>query len=303
MEIQSSRERVLRWIARKIAIDGENAVWVTTMPTLITKVSLSFPAKVWWAVVRAQLIPTANDNTLSSSLASLVACLMVGYPVSVGWIVTTEMRDRALNERAGFPSPCLIGKLCQQVNIPPNRLVDRWGETFRLTQVSKIKDVTNHLFGVKSGAVGTLAVFPNVPIDIPQAVRGPEQGESSQPSTEAPSPSASASQAPDNEEFKAQLTEMRTQVAKLAEKTLHVPTLVMRESFIPLLNQAPSTQSLDEFWGKLPKSKSGKKKHKARESDEEIPADLSRKGRRQEKKTRKASRKAARKKEVLEQQQ
>ncbi|KAH0748017.1 hypothetical protein KY290_027249 [Solanum tuberosum] len=36
MEIYSSREKVLCWIAKKIAIDGENAVWVTTMPTLIT---------------------------------------------------------------------------------------------------------------------------------------------------------------------------------------------------------------------------------------------------------------------------
>ncbi|KAH0722909.1 hypothetical protein KY290_005575 [Solanum tuberosum] len=53
MEDQTSRERVLPWIEKQIAIDGENAVWVTTTPTLITKASLSFPAKVWWAVVRA----------------------------------------------------------------------------------------------------------------------------------------------------------------------------------------------------------------------------------------------------------
>uniref|UniRef100_M1D9G1 Integrase core domain containing protein n=1 Tax=Solanum tuberosum TaxID=4113 RepID=M1D9G1_SOLTU len=90
MEIQSSQERDLRWIARQIAIDGENAVWVTTMPTLITKASLSFPAKVWWVVVHAQLRPITNDNTLSPSLASLIACLMVGYAVSVGRIIATD---------------------------------------------------------------------------------------------------------------------------------------------------------------------------------------------------------------------
>uniref|UniRef100_M1DZ55 Putative plant transposon protein domain-containing protein n=1 Tax=Solanum tuberosum TaxID=4113 RepID=M1DZ55_SOLTU len=169
--------------------------WVITTPTLITKASLSFPAKVWWVVVHAQLQPTANDNTLSPSLASLVACLMVGYLVNAGWIIASEMRDRALNERAGLPFSCLIGKLCQQASIPPNRLVDRWGETFRLIQVSKIKDVANHLFGAKSVVVGTLVVVPHVPIEIPHANRGPEQGESSQPSTEAPPPPASASQA------------------------------------------------------------------------------------------------------------
>uniref|UniRef100_M1DGK6 Integrase core domain containing protein n=1 Tax=Solanum tuberosum TaxID=4113 RepID=M1DGK6_SOLTU len=104
------------------------------------------------------------------------------------------MRDRALNERATLSFPCLIGKLCRGANIPPNNLVDRWGEAFRLTQVSKIKDVANHLIGAKSAAVGTLAVIPHVPLEIPQASRDPEQGESSQPSTKAPPPPASASQ-------------------------------------------------------------------------------------------------------------
>uniref|UniRef100_M1DG46 Integrase core domain containing protein n=1 Tax=Solanum tuberosum TaxID=4113 RepID=M1DG46_SOLTU len=40
IEVQSSRERVLRWIASEITLDRENAVWVTTTPTLITKASL-----------------------------------------------------------------------------------------------------------------------------------------------------------------------------------------------------------------------------------------------------------------------
>uniref|UniRef100_M1DR88 Putative plant transposon protein domain-containing protein n=1 Tax=Solanum tuberosum TaxID=4113 RepID=M1DR88_SOLTU len=196
MEIQSSQEKVLRWIAKQIAIDGENAVWVRTTPTLITKASLSFPAKVWWTVDRVKLRSTTNENTLSPSLASLVACLMAGYPVNMGRIIATELRDRALNERARFSFPYLIGKLCRQVNIPPNKLVDKWGEAFRLTQVSKIKDVANHLFGAKSGFMGTLVVVPHVPLDIPHADRGPEKGESSQPSTEAPPPLVSTSYPP-----------------------------------------------------------------------------------------------------------
>ena len=32
MEEQASRERVLQWIAKHIAIDGEHASWVTTTP-------------------------------------------------------------------------------------------------------------------------------------------------------------------------------------------------------------------------------------------------------------------------------
>uniref|UniRef100_M1DD22 Putative plant transposon protein domain-containing protein n=1 Tax=Solanum tuberosum TaxID=4113 RepID=M1DD22_SOLTU len=331
MEIQSSRKMVLRWIAKQIAIDGENAVWVTTMLTLIPKSSLSFPAKVWWAIVRAQLRPTRNSNTLSPSLASLVACLMAGYPVNVGRIIATKMINRALNEKSRFPFPCLIGKLCRQVDIPPNKLIDRWCDAFRLIYVSKIKDVMNHLFGAKYAALSTLVIAPRVQLDIPQADRGPEQGESSQPSTEAPPPPASAPQAPgtfvtipilfleklvadqrqtrtlvdqivlqmpqlietkvlsakkeikdevqidqlvlkdrldglenlvqdrfqaagsvDIEEFKSQLVEMRTQIAKLAEKLVQ---------------------------GELPTSKSSKRKLKAREIDEEAPTDPAREAR------------------------
>ncbi|KAH0709099.1 hypothetical protein KY284_010526 [Solanum tuberosum] len=142
VEDQTSRERVLRWIPKKIARDGENAGWVTTTPTLITKASLSFPAKVWWAVVRAQLRSTGNYNTLSPSLASLVASLMVGYPVNAGRIIAIEMRDRALNERVALP----------------------------LTQVSKFKDVANHIFGAKCAIMDTLAVIPHVPLYIPRQV-------------------------------------------------------------------------------------------------------------------------------------
>jgi len=166
------------------------------MPTLITKASLSFSAKVWWAVLRAQFRPTGNDNTLSPSLASLVACLMAGYLVNMGMIIATEMKDRALNERVRFPFPCLIGKLCRQVDTPPNKLIDKWRNIFRLIQVSKIKDVANDLFGAKSAAMGTLVVVPHVPLEIPQADRGTEQEESSQPSKDAPPPPALAPQAP-----------------------------------------------------------------------------------------------------------
>uniref|UniRef100_M1DBW3 Integrase core domain containing protein n=1 Tax=Solanum tuberosum TaxID=4113 RepID=M1DBW3_SOLTU len=158
---RTSRERVLCWIAKQIAIDGENAVWVITTLTLITKASLSFP-----------------------------------------------------------------------------------------TKVSKIKDVVNNLFGAKSATVSTLPIVPHVPLDIPHAYKGPEHGESSQPSTEASTPPTSASQTPE-----------------------------------------PHT------------SKSGKRKHKAGELDEETPTDPAREARRQEKRAHRASKREAWEKEALEQEQ
>jgi len=71
---------------------------------------------------------------------------MVSYFMNVGRIIATEMRDRALNERVGFSFPCLIGKLCCQANIPPNKLVDKPVDASRITDAYKIKDVANPLF-------------------------------------------------------------------------------------------------------------------------------------------------------------
>uniref|UniRef100_M1D997 Putative plant transposon protein domain-containing protein n=1 Tax=Solanum tuberosum TaxID=4113 RepID=M1D997_SOLTU len=102
----------MRWIAGQIAVEGEAATWVANSHVHITKASLTIPAKVRWAVVHAQLQPTGNDNTLSPSLASLLACIMDRYPLTVGIRIAMEMRDRALNERASQPFSCLIRRLC-----------------------------------------------------------------------------------------------------------------------------------------------------------------------------------------------
>uniref|UniRef100_M1DY22 Putative plant transposon protein domain-containing protein n=1 Tax=Solanum tuberosum TaxID=4113 RepID=M1DY22_SOLTU len=101
MDNPSSRECFMRWIFGQIAIEGETASWVANAEVQITKASLLFPSKVWWAFFRAQLLATANDNTLSPSFASLVACLIVVYPLNVVRIIATIMRDKTLNEREG----------------------------------------------------------------------------------------------------------------------------------------------------------------------------------------------------------
>lgn len=123
----------------------------------------------------AQLWPTVNDNSLSPSLSSLVACLLCGYPINTGRIIGTRMRDRALNERETFPFLCLIGKLCRQAEIPPNWLVDRWNEASRLIQVSKIKKyIGNLLFGANSAAINHLHMAPPVHLELSQTDRVPD---------------------------------------------------------------------------------------------------------------------------------
>uniref|UniRef100_M1DIF0 Integrase core domain containing protein n=1 Tax=Solanum tuberosum TaxID=4113 RepID=M1DIF0_SOLTU len=80
----------------------------------------------------------------------------------------------------------------------------------------------------------------------------------------------------ENDEFKSQLAEMRSQIAKLAEQPVHVPT--PRE---------------------LPTTKSGKRKQKAGELDEETSIDPVREAKRQENRARRTSRREAREKEAL----
>uniref|UniRef100_M1DBH5 Uncharacterized protein n=1 Tax=Solanum tuberosum TaxID=4113 RepID=M1DBH5_SOLTU len=90
-----------------------------------------------------------------------------------------------------------------------------------------------------------------------------------------------AARSVNTEDFQTQLADMRAQFAKLAEKPV---------------------QSIDGLYGELLKSKSGKRKKKAGESDDELPVDLPKEERRQEKNARKASKKAVREKEALAQQ-
>uniref|UniRef100_M1DJD5 Integrase core domain containing protein n=1 Tax=Solanum tuberosum TaxID=4113 RepID=M1DJD5_SOLTU len=106
----------------------------------------------------------------------------------------------------------------------------------------------------------------------------------------------------DTEEFKSQLAEMRTQIAKLAEKPVQVPTPIFLESLMQMLNQVPSTQSINDL-GRTPTSKSGKRKYKVGELDEETPTDPAREARRQEKRVCRTSKREAREKEDFEQQQ
>ncbi|KAH0715133.1 hypothetical protein KY284_008038 [Solanum tuberosum] len=62
-----SHESIMRWIAWMITSDSEAASHVANPRLHITKTSLTFPAKVWWAIVRVQLCLTINDNILSPS--------------------------------------------------------------------------------------------------------------------------------------------------------------------------------------------------------------------------------------------
>lgn len=117
-----SRVNVLKWIAQQIAIEGAEAAWVTDAWVPITKATLTFAAKFWWAVVCARFRPTGNDNIPLPTQENLVACIMARYGMNEGRLIATEMRDRALSDKAALPFPCLIKQLCLAARVPMNPL-------------------------------------------------------------------------------------------------------------------------------------------------------------------------------------
>ncbi|KAH0714984.1 hypothetical protein KY284_007889 [Solanum tuberosum] len=191
---------------------------------------------------------------------------MAGYLVNASQIIATEMRDRARNERAR----------CQD----------------------------NYSF--QTG--GTISGSTSCSIVILQVVGQTEQGEPSQPASGAPS-SLVADQRQTRTlvdqivNWMPQLIERDVLAAKKDIKYEMQKELAVLKNIMDGLEAHLTTQSLENIWGELRKSKSGKRRHRAGESGEEILADLSREARRKERKAHKASKKDAQEKEALEQQQ
>uniref|UniRef100_M1D8X1 Putative plant transposon protein domain-containing protein n=1 Tax=Solanum tuberosum TaxID=4113 RepID=M1D8X1_SOLTU len=214
-----------------IVTKREAVAWVSDPHVPITKASLTFLAKIWWSIVRAQLRPTTNSNTLSPSLASLVAYLMAGYLVNMGQIISTEMRDRALNEREGAVGPLVV--------VPHTPVV-----------IPQVADQTEQ--GESSQpASGASSSPPASTTQAPErnvlAVEKSIKDEMRKKLVVLKNRMDASSS--NNEEFKKQLAEMLAQVAKLAEKLVQVPTPVMLESLMKIFSEQLTTQSLDNLWG------------------------------------------------------
>ena len=53
----------------------------------------------------------------------------------------------------------------------------------------------------------------------------------------------------ENDELKAQLADMRYQIANITKKLVQPPNLALHESLMHMINQAPLLLSLDDIWG------------------------------------------------------
>uniref|UniRef100_M1DN99 Integrase core domain containing protein n=1 Tax=Solanum tuberosum TaxID=4113 RepID=M1DN99_SOLTU len=158
----------------------------------------------------------SNDNMLSPSLASLVACLMAGYLVNAG----------------GVP-----------------KLVDKRTEATKITAASKIQDINNPLLGRKSGAVGPLAVVPHALEVIPQVAGKTKQGEPAQPASGAPSPLPASDSQPTETNVLATKKEIKDEMQK--ELAILKNRIDGLEAYVQTQLQAAGSGNLEEFQRQL----------------------------------------------------
>ncbi|KAM3217714.1 putative protein isoform X1 [Capsicum annuum] len=136
------RSSLLKWVASFIAENREEASWVTSKGT-ITKASLNFAAKFWWAIVRSRLGSTSGDNRLTPDRAVLVASIMAGYNINIPRYIVEEIRERALQVTTSIPFPCLVYRLCRESGVPVLPEIDHPVEVTRIQDIGLIRDGTN----------------------------------------------------------------------------------------------------------------------------------------------------------------
>lgn len=104
------------WLER-ILIDGVDLLWLHTLHAHISRRSLSFRAKFWWAIVRLRLMPTRGDDHLESTRAVIIATLSEGLIVDFAHIIFDELFFWAHKTHTALPFPYLITELCKKANI------------------------------------------------------------------------------------------------------------------------------------------------------------------------------------------
>lgn len=72
------------WIAKRIAIHGENMTWIVGDSQQINKGTLNFEDKAWWTLARYRLYPTIGDNVLILVQAAMIVSFTTSYEFDMG---------------------------------------------------------------------------------------------------------------------------------------------------------------------------------------------------------------------------
>ncbi|MCE3215351.1 hypothetical protein HAX54_002068 [Datura stramonium] len=131
-----------QWMANIVVEDKEGAEWVTGRK-LIHKASLNFLAKSWWSIVHHQLMPTVNDNILSTDKEALEACTMSEHLLNIPRIISTEIRELAVKDYTTFLFSILVYQLCMESGVPVFQDIEHMISNIRKVYIALIKDDLN----------------------------------------------------------------------------------------------------------------------------------------------------------------
>ncbi|KAF3639045.1 hypothetical protein FXO37_24129 [Capsicum annuum] len=85
----------------------------------ISKSSLRFRAKFWWAIVRLGLMSIGGENRLEITRAIIIVALIEGLTIDFSHLIANELFLRTIKTTTVLLFSCLITELYMRVNRPP----------------------------------------------------------------------------------------------------------------------------------------------------------------------------------------
>nr|XP_009777000.1 PREDICTED: uncharacterized protein LOC104226668 [Nicotiana sylvestris] len=106
------------WLAEILAIPGSTPAWVT-VGVPIVRVTLNFEAKGWKTFVCSRIEPCLNENMLILPRAALVASIMVGYPINISAIMSTNIILAIQKGERSYLYPNFLTKYFKDQGVEP----------------------------------------------------------------------------------------------------------------------------------------------------------------------------------------
>lgn len=129
------------WPASHIIKAVKNSLWVNGVT--IYKNSLKFTTKVWCPVVRHQIIPIDNRNTLGVANAFNVKALVSGVELNIPRIIEEQIQEKMLLFNTKLPFTWVVNQLMQSAQVSVINVVDQVIQQTKVVYMALIKDMCN----------------------------------------------------------------------------------------------------------------------------------------------------------------
>lgn len=139
-----------RWIVGRIALNGENVVWVSgglgVKSQKIEKNALNFKAMAQWTLARCRLCPSTGDSVLSPVRVALIARFIASYEFDVRDFLAQEIIEQALGGKKSLLAyPCMATLICLAMGVQELSGIDEMIEAMNTTNLGLIRDIANPL--------------------------------------------------------------------------------------------------------------------------------------------------------------